>query len=878
MKRTVWIWIFLGFLMFPAGLAQPYPPGFSFVEVPDPLSGTNPVYTAVPMEMPQVGVPFFDARFGTLLTRVTTISGIDGRHEYARFDPFNRGQSIVILDPAHPWGFYRTTSAPYNQGSNLVLQTAIREPRWDPFDPNLVWGVGTGAEAFSLKTINVNTGTATGVKDFAEDDVIGPIIASHNVAGITMKDEGEPSMDFRIWAFFLQGDASVEYEMRYIFTWDRETDTVLGVYEIASGETDLDWVGMSPLGRYVLIGGLSQNGGNLTGLTMADLSLSQFHRINYATGHGDVGIDVEGREVIVMQNSRTDYVDLILIDWDTLPILELEGSYQGTGHVPLVRLYYDASSAFGLNSGIHVSCNVPGYCVISSYIETAGAAEQNWLDQVNLLVRLDPSDVHAFYLSKLYTAYQEYWEEPHTSISRDGSRLVWASNWGANPGAERVFLMELKMPSNWRDLTGGCIAPVVETRPAMSLEPNTMTMKGWGGAFGCPGHAYFEWGTNQEYGSGTPLQALSNATAPAPFFASVDGLEETVTYHYRAVVMTDSGTFYGEDQSFNLTGGTAHVTVTPENFDFGDVGIGRTASRTFTISNTGGEAAVLGTLALSPSGPGQFSIANDLCSGQTLEGGQSARVDIAFTPLTAGFFSATLQIPVTEPETAVHEVGLTGWGISSMEYAYYLPYFETDSENWSGVALRNCSLLANASVVVTGYDPQGNAVLTESRSLVPRGQDAFVVGDSLTELGWLLVESSQPLVGLDFFGTRGLNNHMADITLIPSLATDLIVPHIAQNDTWDTTIMMCNPNGAPIVVTLTFVDRAGDVVLTHTQDLPAMGSAALEAGTLLGSAVPFGGSVELHATRGIAAFALYRNLKWGGKSFAGISAVVPVAP
>ena len=100
---------------------QEYPPGFSFVQVPNPLSGINPVYQAVPMTVPQVGVPFFDARFGTLLTRVTSISGIEGRHEYSRFDPFNRDQSVVILDPEFLWRFYSTQSIPYNQGTNLVL-------------------------------------------------------------------------------------------------------------------------------------------------------------------------------------------------------------------------------------------------------------------------------------------------------------------------------------------------------------------------------------------------------------------------------------------------------------------------------------------------------------------------------------------------------------------------------------------------------------------------------------------------------------------------------------------------------------------------------------------------------------------------------------
>ena len=86
---------------------------------------------------------------------------------------------------------------------------------------------------------------------------------------------------------------------------------------------------MSPLGNWVLVGGDSYNGGNLVGLTMANKELTQFHRLDYATAHSDVGLDVNGAEVIVMQNVRTDYIDLIPIDWNTQPILEVGGRLRG---------------------------------------------------------------------------------------------------------------------------------------------------------------------------------------------------------------------------------------------------------------------------------------------------------------------------------------------------------------------------------------------------------------------------------------------------------------------------------------------------------------------------------------------------------------------
>ena len=96
--------------------------------------------------------------------------------------------------------------------------------------------------------------------------------------------------------------------------------------------------------------------------------------------------------------------------------------------------------------------------MISTHI-ALGIAEQNWLDRSVVLVRLERSQPSVYYLSKVYTTTQEepraYWEETHASITRDGSRVVWAENWGQNVGQEALFLTQLTMPTNWRVLTGG---------------------------------------------------------------------------------------------------------------------------------------------------------------------------------------------------------------------------------------------------------------------------------------------------------------------------------------------------------------------------------------------------------------------------------------
>ncbi len=430
-----------------SGKADTYPRGYTFNEVPNPLSSRNPRYSLVSKSVPECGRPFTDDCFGTALTRVTQRTGI--RHEYSRFDPFNVDQSMIILHfpSSGDQRVYYTKTMPYEHRSNLVRNLDLEEARWDPEDPNLIWGV----DEFCLRTLDVKTGKTSTIKDFSEDSTIGPIKEGQSdLYRITMKDEGESSQDKRFWAFALQGGKE-DYRLRYVFTWDRQKDKVLGLYKISLEESSIDWVGMSPKGNWVLIGGDSDNKGKLAGLTMANMELTQFHRLDFTTAHADVGLDADGNEVIVMQNVRTDYVDMIPIDLKTKPILETGGSYKNTNRTKLMRLYYSSGSPVCMNtSGIHISCNFPGYCVVSTHIEP-GLKEQNWLDRTITLVKLDRDEPQVFYLAKLYNTTKEYWEETQATVTNDGSKVIWASNWNQNVGEEQVFLLQLDMPRDWVD-------------------------------------------------------------------------------------------------------------------------------------------------------------------------------------------------------------------------------------------------------------------------------------------------------------------------------------------------------------------------------------------------------------------------------------------
>jgi len=209
-----------------------------------------------------------------------------------------------------------------------------------------------------------------------------------------------------------------------------------------------------------------------------------------------------------------------------------------------------------------------------------------------------------------------------------------------------------------------------------------------------------------------------------------------------------------------------------------------------------------------------------------------------------------------------------------LEYAYYFPYFTEGGNEWTGVGLRNCSD-ENANISLFVYDQSGNALEPENRTLPPRGQDAFVVGKGGTGKGWIQVNSDQPLTGCCFFGMTGNDSYMADITFIPDSSTLLHVPHIGQNAQWDSEIMVCNPGTSAATVNLTFVKKDGNALSPKQYSISANGSAVCQVADLVQGGEYVNGSVEISSDQGVAAFALYNDLKNNGRSFAGISAVAP---
>jgi hypothetical protein len=105
---------------------------------------------------------------------------------------------------------------------------------------------------------------------------------------------------------------------------------------------------------------------------------------------------------------------------------------------------------------------------------------------------------------------------------------------------------------NWVASTAPVGGPQAQTQPATGLTAVSATLNGLA-ALDYPAVAWFEYGTDTDYVSFTPVTNVSPAGPFDPWVAVgtlVGGLSPSTVYHFRLVAMNAAGTSYGSDETF----------------------------------------------------------------------------------------------------------------------------------------------------------------------------------------------------------------------------------------------------------------------------------------------------------------------------------------
>lgn len=103
-------------------------------------------------------------------------------------------------------------------------------------------------------------------------------------------------------------------------------------------------------------------------------------------------------------------------------------------------------------------------------------------------------------------------------------------------------------------------APTAITGPVTAVGATTATVTGTVNPGGVATTWHVEYGTSTNYGSTTASVSAGSGTANAPVSASLTGLTQGTTYHYRLVATSTSGTSHGSDGLFKTLAAPGAVT------------------------------------------------------------------------------------------------------------------------------------------------------------------------------------------------------------------------------------------------------------------------------------------------------------------------------
>ncbi len=407
--------------------ADPQPPFVTDFDVRQPPS----------LPEPAARLPFRDPVFGVCVVRVTDRttdiapgdSSLGLKNEYSRVQSFNADESyILVRGIAATWYLYdAATLQPLGQ---LPFGGSV-DPRWDAADPNIVYY----SEETRLMSYNLSSQQTVVIHEFADD------FPGQRLAAVWSKYEGSPSIDGRYWGFMAEDQ---DWNTVAFLVYNQQTDTVIAKRDMRGvpGVENVDNAYVSPLGTYFIAdfadyycqpGQLGTDTAPC-GYMVYDRNLTNGRGLLRISGHQDLALDAQGREVAVFQDIDTDHISMLNLASGTVtPLWPIDFSFTSIGlHI--------SGRAFGR----------PGWVVVSTH--DGDVASHTWMDDQVFVVELKPGGrvVRLVHTHSLVDESQEhdYWAEPHASANHDLTRIVFTTNWGRS-GTEEVEMFLIELPQDW---------------------------------------------------------------------------------------------------------------------------------------------------------------------------------------------------------------------------------------------------------------------------------------------------------------------------------------------------------------------------------------------------------------------------------------------
>jgi len=400
----------------------------------DRLVHVPPNY-ALPLAPPiGIGQTLVDPEYGCGITRLTTFgefqAGQSNHHNYSTITPFNADSSRVMLSLTN--GSVVVVDLQGNVVVPVANMPAMNSPDapWDPTN-SAVFYFTQGNQLFE-GTISGSTVTKTLLQTFT------------GYTSVVAPDQEDLSDDgCKYWVVGTPSGGGLPVGIFYNLCTHTvvSQSLVVGVKDSATGWHKIQ---IFPSGKMLMT--WNNNGlGPSQGLEIYNTDGTLYWHVFDGTAHADVGIDLQGREVLIHAAGPKASLNACPNPWTGLSVIDINAQAPVNcliANIPSWHVSYRDSP----KGWVLLSMFDQGTCPDNSCFDTTSPSHlaSNW--QTNwplygeelLLVKIDGTAVYRLAHHRSRSA-EYYWAQPHAAISRDGRFVVWDSNFDISSTADANY-------------------------------------------------------------------------------------------------------------------------------------------------------------------------------------------------------------------------------------------------------------------------------------------------------------------------------------------------------------------------------------------------------------------------------------------------------
>jgi hypothetical protein len=344
---------------------------------------------------PAVGTSYVDPAFGISIKRLSNAMYMSNNAagggltsvstEYSTASPWNRDNTWLILQHFSYFGLYDGTG---NYVRDLPYAVhASSEPRWSRSEANVLFFVNGN----KLMKVDVVSGATTLVKAFSE------------YGSISGKGESDISADGDHFVF--AGDN------RYVFVYEISTAIKGQVLDTAGRAFDQLYVATN---GSVAVGWIANGASRFQGVELFDRNMTFQRQLTHAIGHMRLTHDTNGDDVLIWTNSN-----------DAQPIANCQN---GIVKVRLADARQTCLIELDWSLAVHITAaDGDGWAIVETYAPNEASAWAPYTNEI-LRVKLDGTESRRL-LHHRSRPVNSYEYQPRASVSRDGTRLVFTSNY-----------------------------------------------------------------------------------------------------------------------------------------------------------------------------------------------------------------------------------------------------------------------------------------------------------------------------------------------------------------------------------------------------------------------------------------------------------------